>query len=125
MKEYIGAMSDEEMAADRWENEGGRTSAVVKYFLLSATISLFWSRRAMAQKPCDIRIEPHTFVTNNGQKIEAEFGRIYVPEKHAKPNGKLIKLAFVRFKSTAKIPFSMRQITLAPFEFEPLAARPD
>jgi len=26
MKEYIGAMSDEEMATDRWENEGGRTS---------------------------------------------------------------------------------------------------
>jgi hypothetical protein len=25
MKEYIGAMSDEEMATDRWENEGGRT----------------------------------------------------------------------------------------------------
>jgi hypothetical protein len=26
MEEYIGAMSDEEMATDRWENEGGRTS---------------------------------------------------------------------------------------------------
>jgi hypothetical protein len=25
VKEYIGAMSDEEMAANRWENEGGRT----------------------------------------------------------------------------------------------------
>jgi hypothetical protein len=25
VKEYIGEMSDEEMAADRWENEGGRT----------------------------------------------------------------------------------------------------
>ena len=55
----------------------------------------------MAQKLGEIRIEPHTFDTNNGQKIEAEFGRIYVPEKHAKPNGKLIELAFVRFKSTA------------------------
>jgi hypothetical protein len=26
MEEYIGAMSDEEMATDRWENEGGHTS---------------------------------------------------------------------------------------------------
>jgi hypothetical protein len=26
MEEYIGAMSDEEMATDRRENEGGRTS---------------------------------------------------------------------------------------------------
>ena len=25
MKEYIGAMSDEEVATDRWENEGGRS----------------------------------------------------------------------------------------------------
>jgi hypothetical protein len=25
MEEYIGAMNDEEMATDRWENEGGRT----------------------------------------------------------------------------------------------------
>jgi hypothetical protein len=26
MEEYTGAMSDEEMATDRWENEGGHTS---------------------------------------------------------------------------------------------------
>jgi hypothetical protein len=25
MKEYAGEMSDEEMATDRWENEGGHT----------------------------------------------------------------------------------------------------
>ncbi len=58
----------------------------------------------MAQQAGDIKIEPYTFVTINGQKVEAEFGRIYVPERHAKPNGKLIELAFVRFKSTAKNP---------------------
>ncbi|MDQ3013662.1 MAG: alpha/beta fold hydrolase, partial [Acidobacteriota bacterium] len=76
----------------------------MKTFLLPATISLFLSITAMAQKPGDIKIEPYTFVTNSGQKIEAEFGRIYVPERHAKPNETLIELAFVRFKSTAKIP---------------------
>jgi hypothetical protein len=26
MEEYIRAMSDEQMATDRWENEGGRIS---------------------------------------------------------------------------------------------------
>jgi hypothetical protein len=26
MKKYIGGISDEEIATDRWENEGGRTS---------------------------------------------------------------------------------------------------
>ncbi|MBC7796074.1 MAG: alpha/beta fold hydrolase [Pyrinomonadaceae bacterium] len=55
-----------------------------------------------AQRAGDLKIEPYTFKTNGGQMVEAELGKIYVPERHAKPNGKLIELAFVRFKSTAK-----------------------
>lgn len=70
--------------------------------LTFASVSLLLTMTAAAQRPGDIKIEPYTFETNKGQKIEAEFGRIYVPEKHSKPNGKLIELAFVRFKSTAK-----------------------
>lgn len=74
----------------------------MKNLLLFAAISLSSSMTAVAQKVGDIKIEPYTFETNNGQKIEAEFGRIYVLEKHSKPNGKFIELAFVRFKSTTK-----------------------
>jgi pimeloyl-ACP methyl ester carboxylesterase len=78
----------------------------VKNLLLCAAISLFSTMTPLAQKTGDIKIEPHTFVTNDGQKVEAEFGRVYVPERHARPNGKLIELAFVRFKSTAINPAS-------------------
>lgn len=73
----------------------------MKNLLLFAAVSLSLTTTAVAQNVGDIRIEPYTFETNKGQEIEAEFGRIYVPERYSKPNGKLIELAFVRFKSTA------------------------
>ncbi|MDQ2974605.1 MAG: alpha/beta hydrolase, partial [Acidobacteriota bacterium] len=76
----------------------------MKNLLLSVIISLFLTAMVMAQKVGDIKIEPYVLTTNDGQNIEAEFGRIYVPEKHSNPNGKLIELAFVRFKSTANNP---------------------
>jgi Predicted hydrolases or acyltransferases (alpha/beta hydrolase superfamily) len=76
---------------------------MITNLFLSATIGLFLTVATMAQKVGDIKTVPYTFVTNNGQKVEAELGSLYVPERHGKPNGKLIELAFVRFKSTAKI----------------------
>lgn len=71
----------------------------MRNLLLLAAASLLLTLTTAAQKAGDINIEPYTFETNKGQKIEAEFGTIYVPEKHSEPNRKLIKLAFVRFKS--------------------------
>jgi len=78
----------------------------MRYFLLFAIINLFLATTVSAQKAGDLKIESYTFKTNNGHVVEAEFGKIYVPERHAKTNGKLIELAFVRFKSTAKAPSS-------------------
>lgn len=74
----------------------------MKNLFLFAVFSLSLTTAAMAQKVGDMKIEPYTFETNKGQKIEAERGRIYVPEKHSKQGGKVIELAFVRFRSTAK-----------------------
>ncbi|MEW6733867.1 MAG: alpha/beta hydrolase [Acidobacteriota bacterium] len=56
------------------------------------------------QKSSSLKIEPYTFETADGQKVEAELGRLFVPENRGKPQSKLIELAFVRFKSTAKNP---------------------
>lgn len=78
----------------------------MKNLFLFATLSSLLTVTAVAQKVSEIKIEPYTFETNNGQRVGAEFGSIHVPERHAKPNGKLIELAFVRFKSTAKNPSS-------------------
>jgi carboxypeptidase C (cathepsin A) len=45
------------------------------------------------------------FETNDKkEKVDAEFGTLFVPEKRSDPESNLIELAFVRFKSTAKNP---------------------
>jgi pimeloyl-ACP methyl ester carboxylesterase len=56
------------------------------------------------RKAGDLTFEPYLFETSDGQKIDAEIGRLTVPENRKNPQHKLIELAFVRLKSTAKNP---------------------
>ena len=56
------------------------------------------------QKAGDIKIEPYVFESASKEKVDAELGRLLVPENRQKPNSRLIELAFVRFKSTSKNP---------------------
>jgi pimeloyl-ACP methyl ester carboxylesterase len=56
------------------------------------------------QKLGDLTFEPYVFETTDGQKINAELGRLTVPENRNNPHHRLIELAFVRLKSTAKNP---------------------
>ena len=57
------------------------------------------------QKPGTLKVKPYTFETNNKkEKVDAEFGTLFVPENRSDPESNLIELAFVRFKSTAKNP---------------------
>ena len=51
-----------------------------------------------------LKIKPYTFENSKGEKTEAEFGTLFVPEKRSDPNSNVIELAFVRFKSTAQNP---------------------
>lgn len=59
---------------------------------------------ANQHKSGDVDLEPYLFEAQNGQKVEAELGHLFVPENRSNPQSKLIQLAFVRFKSTAKNP---------------------
>lgn len=61
---------------------------------------LFLSTSISAQ----LKIKPYTFETNKKEKVDAEFGTLFVPENRSDPESNLIELAFVRFKSTAKNP---------------------
>ena len=54
----------------------------------------------------DIKITPGVFESATGQRVDAEFGELTVAENRQNPNSRLIQLAFVRFKSTAKNPAS-------------------
>jgi pimeloyl-ACP methyl ester carboxylesterase len=57
------------------------------------------------QKSGTLKIKPYTFETNDRkEKVDAEFGTLFVPENRSDPESNLIELAFVRFKSTAKNP---------------------
>ncbi len=52
----------------------------------------------------DLRFEPYTYETKDGQKVDGELGHLVVPENRKNPTGKTIELAFARIKSTAKNP---------------------
>lgn len=51
-----------------------------------------------------VSLEPYAFQAANGETVSAELGKLRVPEKRAKPDGRQIELAFVRFASTAEEP---------------------
>jgi len=51
-----------------------------------------------------LSLTPYVFQTDDGELIEAEWGRLLVPERRSNPKGRFIELAFVRFKSTSAKP---------------------
>jgi pimeloyl-ACP methyl ester carboxylesterase len=55
-------------------------------------------------RPGALKLKPHTFENDKGEKVDSEFGTLFVPENRSNPDSNLIELAFVRFKSTAKNP---------------------
>ena len=66
---------------------------------------LFLTTTICAQpKAGTLKIKPYTFETNKKEKVDAEFGTLFVPENRSDPESNFIELAFVRFKSTAKNP---------------------
>ena len=52
----------------------------------------------------EVTFEPYSFETVAGEKIDAQLGRLTVPENRSDPQTRLIELAFVVLKSTAKNP---------------------
>ena len=59
---------------------------------------------AVAAEPGNLTIERYAFRTPSGDELDAELGRLVVPENRTKPGSRSIELAFVRFKSTAENP---------------------
>ena len=56
------------------------------------------------RKVGDVTMESKTLRDAEGREIEADFGRLTVPENRSRNNSNLIELAFVRLKSTSKNP---------------------
>jgi pimeloyl-ACP methyl ester carboxylesterase len=55
-------------------------------------------------KAGNMKIEPFLFEAADGQRVDAELGRLVVPENRSRPRSNPIEIAFVRFRNTAKTP---------------------
>ena len=78
--------------------------SIYKCVWLLVTCLLLASSADAQQKAGTIKLKPYTFENSQKEKVEAEFGTLFVPENRSNPESNLIELAFVRFKSTAKNP---------------------
>lgn len=67
-------------------------------------LALTSEAKAAERKAGDVTLESKTLHDNDGNAIEADFGRLTVPENRTKEDSNLIELAFVRLKSTSKNP---------------------
>jgi pimeloyl-ACP methyl ester carboxylesterase/predicted enzyme related to lactoylglutathione lyase len=56
------------------------------------------------QAKSGLTLEPTVLTAEDGTRIDAELGRLAVPENRGKPAGRSVELAFVRLKSTARKP---------------------
>jgi pimeloyl-ACP methyl ester carboxylesterase len=59
-----------------------------------------------ARRPGGLTFEPYTITLLSGQTRDAELGRLYVPESRDRDTTHLIRLAFLRWKSTSPKPGS-------------------
>jgi pimeloyl-ACP methyl ester carboxylesterase len=75
-----------------------------KVSILLAVFSILGLVEVEAQKAGDLKIEPYVFESAAKEKVDAEMGRLLVPENRQNPKSRLIELTFVRFKSTSANP---------------------
>ncbi|HEX9640675.1 MAG TPA: alpha/beta fold hydrolase, partial [Candidatus Krumholzibacteria bacterium] len=82
-------------------------NAADRVLLLILAAAVLWPAvPAAADRPGQVTLWPYEFVTKDGQKVEAEMGTLTVPENRRNPSGRMVELAFLRFKSTSSKPGS-------------------
>ena len=82
-----------------------KVKCVRRRCLLALALTAATAATAAAQgKAGHLSIKPYVFENAKGERVDAEFGTLLVPENRRDPRGNLIELAFVRFKSTSARP---------------------
>lgn len=79
---------------------------IIKFLLVFVIVLMPLTICSGQQKAGDLRIEPYVFENSKKEKVDAEFGKLTVPENRNNPNSRLVQVAFVRFRSTASNPGS-------------------
>ncbi|HLL74601.1 MAG TPA: alpha/beta hydrolase [Pyrinomonadaceae bacterium] len=82
-----------------------KVKCVRRRCLLALALFASLAVTAAAQRRAgDLSLRPYVFENAKGEKTDAEFGTLLVPENRRDPRSNLIELAFVRFKSTSENP---------------------
>ena len=79
---------------------------VMRLLVVFAIFSVSGNAGLAQSKSGDLKIAPYVFESSKKETVDAELGKLLVPENRSDPNSKLIELVFVRFKSTATNPGS-------------------
>ena len=79
-------------------NRGTRLYAALAAMLLANVLA------HAQQKAGALTFDKTVFVSSKGEKVDAELGHLWVPENRTKAGSRLIRLAFIRFKSTSTQP---------------------
>jgi pimeloyl-ACP methyl ester carboxylesterase len=72
--------------------------------VLAATAATLTLAGADGPKAGDLTIEPYAFRLESGLTVDAELGRLAVPQTRSNPLGPVTTIAFVRFRSTSDTP---------------------
>jgi pimeloyl-ACP methyl ester carboxylesterase len=91
-----------------WLNKSGFTliGTLTLALCLGVHTATLGQAKTTPQTAGSLTLKPIVFEVRDKQKVEAESGQLLVTERRGNARTKLIALAFVRFKSTAKKPTS-------------------
>ena len=81
-----------------------RKAPLLPAWLLGVLVLLASPAPAQQRQAGDLRLTPYVFENAGGERIDAEFGVLTVPENRRDAQSNLVELAFLRFKSTARRP---------------------
>jgi len=79
-----------------------RASLLGRLTLALTLCAVFAVAAGESDNPFALRIEAYEFESVSGDKVVAELGHFTFPENRAKPDGKQLELAFVRFLCTSE-----------------------
>ena len=79
-----------------------RRAALAAAILLAPPAAFAEQPAAAPARAGALTVEAQAFETYNARRHDAEFGRLWVPENRTRRGSRLIQIAFVRLRSTAR-----------------------
>ncbi len=71
---------------------------------VAASLSAHQLHASRPQQPDEVRIEQHSFKSQDGETIAYELGTLFVPENRSDPDSRVIGVGFARFPAAQQPP---------------------